>query len=94
VLLHGCQIGDESLVGNGARVLDGARIGRQCLIAAGSLIPPNKEIPDRSVVMGAPGKVVRQVTEEDLAMMAYAAAHYRQMIVRYRKEIPIDSRSH
>jgi carbonic anhydrase/acetyltransferase-like protein (isoleucine patch superfamily) len=93
VLLHGCTIGDESLIGNGARVLDGVRIGRQCLIAAGSLIPPNKEIPDRSVVMGAPGKVVRQVTDEDLAMMAYAAHHYRTMIVRYRREIPIDSAS-
>ena len=91
VLLHGCTIGDHSLVGNGARVLDGVRIGRQCLIAAGSLIPPNKEIPDRSVVMGAPGKVVRQVTDEDLAMMAYAADHYQKMVIRYRREIPTDS---
>jgi carbonic anhydrase/acetyltransferase-like protein (isoleucine patch superfamily) len=90
VLLHGCTVGDECLIGNGARVLDGVRIGRQCLIAAGSLIPPNKEIPDRSVVMGSPGKVVRQVTAEDLAMMAYAADHYRKMVIRYRQAIPMD----
>jgi len=89
VLLHGCTIGNGSLIGNGARVLDGVRVGSQCLIAAGSLIPPNKDIPDRSVVMGAPGKVVRQVTDQDIAMMAYAAEHYRGMISRYRREIPM-----
>jgi carbonic anhydrase/acetyltransferase-like protein (isoleucine patch superfamily) len=93
VLLHGCTIGDASLIGNGALVLDGVRIGRQCLIAAGSLIPPNRDIPDRSVVMGAPGKVVRQVTDQDLVMMAGAADHYRKMVSRYRKVIPIDGPS-
>src|SRR5215813_224838 len=66
VMLHGCSIGRGSLIGIGAIVLNGAKIGEDCLIGAGALIPEGKEIPDRSVVFGSPGKVMRQVTEKEL----------------------------
>jgi carbonic anhydrase/acetyltransferase-like protein (isoleucine patch superfamily) len=85
VMLHSCVIGDESLIGNGAIVLDRARIGRHCIIAAGALVPPDREIPDGSVVMGTPAKLVRQASERDLAMIAQAAAHYRARIQSYRE---------
>jgi carbonic anhydrase/acetyltransferase-like protein (isoleucine patch superfamily) len=85
VMLHSCVIGDESLIGNGAIVLDRARIGRHCIIAAGALVPPDRDIPDGSVVMGTPAKLVRQASERDLAMIAQAAAHYRARIQSYRE---------
>jgi carbonic anhydrase/acetyltransferase-like protein (isoleucine patch superfamily) len=86
-LLHGCQIGDESLIGNGAIVLDSARIGRHCIVAAGALVPPGRVIPDGTVVMGAPAKAVREVTEEDLTMIARGAANYRARALRYRAHL-------
>ena len=85
VMLHSCQIGDESLIGNGAIVLDRARIGRHCIVAAGSLVPPDREVPDGSVVMGAPAKLVRQATAQDLAMIAQGAAHYLARMRCYRE---------
>lgn len=85
VLLHGCVIGDGSLIGNRAIVLDGARIGARCLIAAGALITPNTQIPDGSVVMGAPGKVVRPVAEKDLARMAIGGESYRHKSADYAR---------
>ncbi len=84
VMLHSCVIGDESLIGNGAIVLDRARIGRHCIIAAGSLVPPDREVPDGSVVMGAPARLVRQANAHDLAMIAQGAAHYRARMQSYR----------
>lgn len=86
-MLHSCLIGDETLIGNGAIVLDRARIGRNCIIAAGSLVPPDRDIADGSVVMGAPAKFVRQVTAADLAMIAYGAAHYQARMLNYRREL-------
>jgi carbonic anhydrase/acetyltransferase-like protein (isoleucine patch superfamily) len=93
VLLHSCHIGDGCLLGNGAMVLDRARIGRNCLIAAGTLIPPDKEIPDGAVVMGAPGKIVREVSAKDLAMMQYGAEHYQVRLREYRLGLQVDPRS-
>jgi carbonic anhydrase/acetyltransferase-like protein (isoleucine patch superfamily) len=75
-MLHGCIVGDGSLIGIGAVVLGGARIGRQCLIGARSLITEGKEIPDRSVVMGSPGKVVRTLSEPEGEALAAGAMHY------------------
>jgi carbonic anhydrase/acetyltransferase-like protein (isoleucine patch superfamily) len=69
VVLHGCTIGRGTLIGMGAIVLNGASIGEESLVGAGALIPEGKQIPPRSVVLGTPGKVVRQVTERDLAIM-------------------------
>jgi len=84
VMLHGCTIGDMTLIGMGATVLNGARIGRQCLIGAGTLITENKVIPDGSLVMGAPGKVVRQLDAAAIAGLRQSARHYQDNMRRYR----------
>ena len=84
VMLHGCSIGDDTLVGIGAIVLNRAVVGRACLIGAGALIPEGKVIPDGSVVMGSPGKIVREVTADDLARIRLAASHYIDHIREYR----------
>ena len=83
VMLHGCTIGDGSLIGIGAIVLNGARIGRNCLIGAGALITEGKEIPDNSMVVGAPGKVIRTLSDEQTAGMAAGALHYVANWKRY-----------
>lgn len=90
--LHSCSVGDGSMIANGAMVLDRAQVGRNCLIAAGALVPPDKVIPDGSVVMGAPGKVVREVTARDLAMLSRAAEHYQRRTHQYRSELRPDLR--
>jgi len=86
-LLHGCRIGDESLIGNGAIVLDGAGIGSHCIVAAGALVPPGRQVPDGSVVMGSPARFVRAATAADVVVIAAAAAHYRARIARYREQL-------
>lgn len=75
-LLHSCTVGDDSLIGNGAMVLDRAVIGRHCVIAAGALVPPDAVIPDGSLVMGLPGKVVRATTEADISRLRRTAERY------------------
>lgn len=88
--LHCCTVADDTMIANGAMVLDRAVIGRHCLIAAGALVPPDKVIPDRSVVMGAPGKIVREVTERDLALIEKAAAHYAARALKYRDALRLE----
>ncbi len=83
-MLHGCVIGDNSLIGMGATVLNGARIGRNCLIGAGALITEGKEIPDGSLVMGAPGKVVRQLDEAAIEGLRKSALNYQNNMRRFR----------
>jgi carbonic anhydrase/acetyltransferase-like protein (isoleucine patch superfamily) len=83
-LLHSCTVGDESMIANGAMVLDRSRVGSHCIIAAGAFVPPDKVIPHGVVVMGSPGKIVRDVTERDLAMIARAAEGYRARAASYR----------
>ncbi|MEH6775611.1 MAG: gamma carbonic anhydrase family protein [Cereibacter changlensis] len=83
-MLHGCSIGAGSLIGMGATVLNGARIGRGCLIGAGALITEGKEIPDFSLVKGAPGKVVRDLSEEEIARLLRSAESYRANMRRFR----------
>ncbi|WP_294614460.1 gamma carbonic anhydrase family protein [uncultured Roseovarius sp.] len=82
-MLHGCSIGDNSLIGMGATVLNGAKIGRNCLIGAGALITENKVIPDNSLVMGAPGKVVRQLGEAAITGLTMSAIHYQENAKRF-----------
>ncbi|NWH09637.1 MAG: gamma carbonic anhydrase family protein [Alphaproteobacteria bacterium] len=89
VMLHGCEIGDNSLIGIGSVILNRARIGKNCLIGANTLIPEGKEIPDNSMVLGSPGKVVRQVSPEMAQMLAASAAHYVENWKRYRRELRI-----
>lgn len=83
VMLHGCRIGRGSLIGIGAIILNGAEIGEQCLIGAGALIPEGKKIPARSVVMGAPGKIIRSVTDADLERMRSGVASYQRNWKRF-----------
>jgi len=87
VMLHGCTIGDNSLIGIGSIVLNGAKIGRNCLIGAGALIPEGKDIPDNSLVMGAPGKVVREIGEHQAAVLTASAMHYVENWKRYAREM-------
>ena len=83
VMLHGCTVGDGSLVGIKAVVLNGAKIGKNCLVAAGALVTEGKEFPDGSMIMGAPAKVVRALTAEQIAGLARAARHYVNNAKRY-----------
>jgi len=82
-VVHGCTIGDNTLIGMGATVLNGARIGRNCLIGANALITEGKEIPDNSMVVGAPGKVIRQIDAEGVRNLAASAERYVQNARRY-----------
>ena len=83
VMLHGCTIGRGSLIGIGAIILNGAEIGEECLVGAGALISEGKKIPARSVVMGAPGRVIRQVTDADLQRIAAGATSYQRNWKRF-----------
>jgi carbonic anhydrase/acetyltransferase-like protein (isoleucine patch superfamily) len=76
VMLHGCSIGDGSLVGIGAVVLNRARIGRHCIVGAGALIPEGKEFPDGVLVVGTPARVVRELTPEQIDRLQMSATHY------------------
>jgi carbonic anhydrase/acetyltransferase-like protein (isoleucine patch superfamily) len=87
VMLHGCTIGDESLIGIKSVILNNAQIGRHCIIGANSLIPEGKVIPERSLVMGSPGKVVRQLSDEEIARLLLAAQGYVENARRYRAEL-------
>ena len=82
-ILHGTKIGHDSLIGMGAKLLSGCEIGKECLIAAGTLITEGRRIPPRSVVMGMPGKVVREIKAEELERTRTIAAHYLEMAQRY-----------
>lgn len=84
VTLHGCTIGRGSLIGIGSIILNGARIGEECLIAANTLITEGKEIPPRSMVMGAPGKVVRQLSDEEVQRFGGAVGRYIRNWKRYK----------
>lgn len=86
-MLHGCHIGEGSLVGIGAVILNGAKIGRNCIIGAKALIPEGKEIPDNSLVMGAPGKVVREVSPEQARMVGLGTQHYVDNFRRYGSDL-------
>ncbi|MDG1117137.1 MAG: gamma carbonic anhydrase family protein [Flavimaricola sp.] len=83
-MLHGCTIGDNSLIGMGATVLNRAVIGRNCLIGAGALIPEGKVIPDGSLVIGAPGKVTRMLDEEAIEELRASALNYQSNARRFR----------
>ena len=85
VMLHGCTVRENSLIGIGAIVLNRAVVGRNCLVGAGCLIPEGKTIPDGSLVLGVPGKVVRALTPEEIALNTWIAEHYVERSARYRQ---------
>jgi carbonic anhydrase/acetyltransferase-like protein (isoleucine patch superfamily) len=84
-VLHGRRIGRSSLIGIGARLLSGCDIGEECLIAAGSVVTESRRIPPRSVVMGIPGKVVREITAEELERTHTICSHYLELAQRYAR---------
>ena len=84
VMLHGCTIGDESLIGIAAVVLNGARIGRNCVVGAGSVVTEGKEFPDGSLIMGTPAKVVRELTPEQIEGLRMSAKHYMNNALRFK----------
>lgn len=87
VMLHGCTVGDYSLIGIQSVVLNGARIGRNCLVGAGSLVTEGKEFPDGSLIVGVPARVIRPLTEEQIAGLQRSAALYIENARRYRREL-------
>ena len=87
VMLHGCTIGDNSLIGIGAVILNNAKIGNNCVIGAKSLITENKEIPDNSLVVGSPGRVIRKVTDEEANAIKENAIRYQENWKKYSKSV-------
>jgi len=86
-MLHGCDIGDNSLIGINSVILNSAKIGKNCIIGANCLITHKKDIPDNSMVLGSPGKVVREVTQEEIEYLKFSAEHYIGNFKRFKKEL-------
>lgn len=84
VMLHGCTVGDGSLIGIAAVVLNGAKIGKHCLVGAGALVTEGKEFPDGSMIIGSPAKAVRQLTPEQIEGLKMSASHYVENAARYK----------
>ena len=89
VMLHGCTIGEGSLIGINAVVLNGARIGKNCLIGANALITEGKEIPDNSMVLGSPGKVVKTLSDEQASALRIGAHHYVDNGRRFKADLTV-----
>ncbi len=85
VMLHGCTVGENSLIGIQAVLLNGAKIGRNCLVGAGALVTEGKEFPDGSLIVGSPAKVVRPLTPEQIVGLQRIAEHYIENAKRFRK---------
>ena len=85
VMLHGCEVDDDTLIGIGSTILNKSKIGKNCIIGANTLIPENKVIPDRSLVLGSPGKIIREVTNKEIEEIKVNARHYVENYKRYKK---------
>ena len=86
-VVHGCKVGENSLIGMNATILDGAEIGKNSIVGANALISPGKKFPDNSVITGVPGKIRRECTEEDIAAIRDNAAVYVDLTREYKKEL-------
>jgi carbonic anhydrase/acetyltransferase-like protein (isoleucine patch superfamily) len=86
-VVHGCTVGRGSLIGIGSTILSHAKIGEFCIVGAGALVTERKEFPDRSLILGAPAKRVRDITDEEVEMMKQSAAHYAALGRRYHDEL-------
>ena len=86
-MLHGCTVGDGSLIGIQAVVLNGATIGRRCLVGAGAVVTEGKEFPDGSLILGAPAKAVRSITPEQVERLRFGAQHYVENAERHRRQL-------
>ena len=91
-MLHGCQVGDNSLIGINAVVLNGAKIGRNCLIGANALVTENQEIPDGSLVIGSPAKPIKQLTTAQIQKLKESAEHYVTRFKKFKRALSVDSR--
>lgn len=87
VMLHGCTIGDNCLISIGSIILNRSVIGKNCIVGAGTLIPEGKTFPEGVMIMGSPGKVMRDLTEKELAYLAYPSSHYVENAARYRNTL-------
>ena len=85
VMLHGCQISDDTLVGIGSIILNNAKIGKNCIVGANTLITENKIIPDNSLVVGSPGRILRKVTDEEIKAILENGKHYVDISKKYKK---------
>jgi carbonic anhydrase/acetyltransferase-like protein (isoleucine patch superfamily) len=83
-VLHGCTVGDGTLIGIGAVVLNGAKIGKNCIVGAGALVTEGKEFPDGSMIIGSPAKVARELSEQQQAMLQFSALHYMENAKRFK----------
>ena len=86
-ILHGCTIEDEALIGMGARILNGAVIGAQCIVGAGSLVTEGKRFEPRSLIVGSPARAVRTLTDQQVAMLRLSAAHYADKAAVYARDL-------
>ena len=84
VMLHGCEVSDDTLIGIGSTILNKAKIGKNCIIGANTLVTENKVIPDNSLVLGSPGKVIRKVTNDEIKVICENAKHYVKNSKRYK----------
>ncbi len=91
-IIHGCSIGDRCLIGMGATVLDNAEVGAECIIGAHTLVPKGMKTPPRSLVIGTPGKVVRQLTDKELQSLVASANGYQELGATYRSILPPSAR--
>ena len=91
-MLHGCQVGDNSLIGINAVVLNGAKIGRNCLIGANALVTENHEIPDGSLVIGSPAKPIKKLTTAQIQKLKESAEHYVTRFKKFKRDLSVDSR--
>jgi len=87
VMLHGCTVGDETLIGIGAIVLNGARIGKHCLVGAGTLVTEGKEFPDGSLIVGSPARAIRQLAPGQIEGLRQSAQHYQDNARRFKAEL-------
>lgn len=92
-LVHGCTIGSQCLIGMGSIIMDGAEIGEQSVVGAGSLVTEGKKFPPRSLIIGSPAKVVRQLSDEEVSRLKYSADHYVRVSQNYRLHVPSPERS-
>ena len=86
-IVHGCRVGQGTLIGIASTILSHAKIGEFCIVGAGALVTERKEFPDRSVILGSPARRVREVTDAEVEMMTETAAHYAELGRRYRSEL-------
>ena len=87
VILHGCIIADDCLIGMGARILNGAAIGRECVVGAGALVTEGKQFEPGSLIVGAPARAVRKLTDEEKQALRVSAAHYAEKAARYAEQL-------